>query len=700
MARSDTRQEKQHQRAIEQVEKGLRRGDLDLALEALIALPTEQQGALGPRLAPLFRGAIESAHRARAWGRLAQLAVRAERVPSLVEPGSDPRSAAEAWWPLVLGCGRQSDFDRARRLWARLSPEAEARAPRLARAVISWLEGKGTMTAEDFAALALPSSEARDPRLGYDDRPRARAEHVLPAVPEEAERVVLGVRGLEPWPVFAQLMQRWGKQLPAPIAARVLVLSGQLAARELLVRMASGAPRTSESFSLLLFAAQQLPSPEPIESALVLAFRHTLRGLGQPAERAQLAAHLPALAAALCRLERYRPLVNDALGALPLAGWPPAEALSLVERLLLAVPSPRLVIQGIGFWREVGKQTDYPPEDHLLDALERLSPAALSPALLRTLTPPQRTLLLGFTGTFASASFVEQVFEAGWSQADESTRAALAVMVEELAAQAEDEASIYQRLPPELAGLARELALISSPPTRDQDAALRTARKLAPRALKYNRGLLEQLVLSSRSEAETEALIDAFLADARAIDPWLVACQIVDTTQMSSASSKLFDRMLARFATDLEALARGVLWLSEAGAPRTMVQRISLALLNLHDATCTGTHSPLLDEALPIAQRLFPSPARANNYGAKRVAAAKAKKAAAAAARKTAAEAKKAAAAEAKKAAAEAKKAAAAEAKKAAAEAKKAARTATPPTPDSPPPARRGARTRPGQDKP
>src|SRR5262249_49507170 len=143
VSRDRSRQSRQEQRALEELEKGLRRGDLALAASSYVSLPEPARAPFTQTLAEKFRAEVAAQHRASRWLALRSLALQAEAAPELLSSGASREQEREAWWSLLWGSGLSGDWTRASLAWARIEGDVAAAAPSLSGAIGAWVASRG-----------------------------------------------------------------------------------------------------------------------------------------------------------------------------------------------------------------------------------------------------------------------------------------------------------------------------------------------------------------------------------------------------------------------------------------------------------------------------------------------------------------------------------------------------------------------------
>ena len=68
----------------ENLEKGLRRADAEVTVQALLRLPEDERSPFLEPAGVLFRAAVQTAHEAKDWSKLTFWGSRAEKIPGLM----------------------------------------------------------------------------------------------------------------------------------------------------------------------------------------------------------------------------------------------------------------------------------------------------------------------------------------------------------------------------------------------------------------------------------------------------------------------------------------------------------------------------------------------------------------------------------------------------------------------------------------
>jgi hypothetical protein len=618
MARGNDRKGKQERRARDEIEKGLSRGDVALSVEAFGELSAGDRRAFEARVGALLRPAVAAAHEARAWATLSHLAARAERAPAIVEAGASGVEAGDAWWALLWGCVRQQDRARAGRIAARLAP-ALGDSPALAAALAAGLEGLDGGALDAQLVAALPPG-----LLGTNDA----APEPLRAAPrgDRVEGAVLALCGSRPWAVAADVIERWGRQLPPGEGAAALTLAGRLAAREVLARISARKPLPEESLPLLLVAARALPGAPALEAPLAVALRVLLVEASAAEPRRGLVAELPAVAAALAAYPGQRAAVASALETLPLDGLDAFDALQLHERLLPASRSAALWVQAAACWTRAelaSGERRSPSLAALRAALARIEPAAFSPGLLRSLPPGSLVDGLALLGRIGTLDAIERVFEGCFPMANAPVVAGLSAMVGGLMGRAGS--VIAAKMQAQLGGameggVERMINRLAAEHDDESDDAERLLRRLAPRATRGNEALFEVLLATERDPDELARLLEGYLEGAEGFAPWLSALRGLAAAEQDALVRSVLARALARLGGDVDALSAALLSLVQERMPVDVAEAVAGALLDAAERAPIAAAQPApappagplpapstRSMAISFAHRLLPS---------------------------------------------------------------------------------------------
>jgi hypothetical protein len=261
--------DKAQKRALDSLSRGLTRGDAVLAWEGFVALGANERGPFLDRVAGLASADILRCRTRASWGAVVPWAKRLEAQPE-VWLALPPTLQAEVAWALMWGCGLASEWARAAAFWARVSSQAAVQNPAFADAVEQWIAARGKPVFPEALAQALgASNEAVDPRLGMDPVRSRPVSIAPPASLADAESVVVRARAVLGLAGFPAWLDRLPKAPHDPVACKVHGIAAQLALRDVLIEVETGAP---VSAALDGFATCVLRGGVTIESVLT-AFR-------------------------------------------------------------------------------------------------------------------------------------------------------------------------------------------------------------------------------------------------------------------------------------------------------------------------------------------------------------------------------------------------------------------------------------------
>ena len=274
--------------STENLEKGLRRGDAEVALQGLLRVPDSERGPFVEPVGALLRAAVQKAHQAKDWSKLMSWASRAEKLAALAgAPGTAEHQAT--CWAFTWAAIKTKEWERALRWFEPLGPLLAARSPSFAAAMASLAAGKAV---PEQLAPFCKAAEAADARLGHDLK-RTRAEWAVPASPSAAEQSLLAMVSREPWSVFAANVAQWATKVDETTRRLLWELAGALACREALRRARTGAP-LGEPVELLRLAVEGSGASEVLAGEAVLMLRlvgtHTADEVGELARARVLAA--------------------------------------------------------------------------------------------------------------------------------------------------------------------------------------------------------------------------------------------------------------------------------------------------------------------------------------------------------------------------------------------------------------------------
>lgn len=364
----DARAAKQQQRARDELDKGLKRGDAELAINALVALPREERLAVVGQVAPLFAELVQSARRAKRWSSLVEYAARADNEPALLT--SLPENLrGEVQWSLMWGAAQSGQWEKAARWWKELQPAMGGRAAVLSAALDAWLVAHGAPPPESLTALRLESvAPAEDPRLGKESIKPTRRTVPAPQSAGEAERAVLTAAG-SGWATFADNVGQWlGSD--AQTAVAVATVAGPLCTRELLRRLASRSGRLAEPVVLLGRLVGVIPADASLAEESQVCFRALAAHVaGQHVSDPDLGRAL--MAAGEAALPSTPDLVRDAFLHILFTAEVIPGVLPFMERLFRQSRSPGVFAKTVRMWRLSSKDRGQVPT-WLVSALQEL----------------------------------------------------------------------------------------------------------------------------------------------------------------------------------------------------------------------------------------------------------------------------------------------------------------------------------------
>ena len=638
----------------ERIERSLQRGDAVAAVETLMSLPAGARAQLIDGVARLLRRSAPELQRQGNWAPLHQLAARAESEPRLLGTGPAPGLApagpspdgdqsldweqAGLLWPLLLSCLHARDWARAGRYLARLRPALAALCPALERVLAAWIERQGELDAQVLRSLALPElrQPAPDPRLGYDPPSRRRAPP--PPLPQSADQVadqVLALAATQPFVTFAEIALQWQRQASPAVGGAVAVAAAPLAVREILLSLERRAPPVEPAL-LLGRLARAAPPGGPLAAELLSGLRLALPALARAPDERHLQAALGELAAAAGRQPEAQAYLLAWLGAGEPADRPRICWLRVAEAMVDGArldpgEQARLWAAAVVQWNRERPGRDGPgPHPAWLQALTSRvleNPSVLG-ATLATLPREQRRPLLAGLVADASVLSASAILAACWDTGDEPERRELASLVSALmdrAAQIDLSDSDLLRELGSLDGrLARRL-LGAIDGDGDDDGlppllgpARQVWRQIGQRAAAYDPDLLAQALAEAPDAASARRCVDTYLAGRSDIDARLEAIRAIGQTerdQLQRLMTDVIERMLQDFAGDPAALARGLRWARQRGAPPSLLRILAGGLLAAAARQQVGSTPPPWLEELVFAHRLAGRRGRAGGPG-------------------------------------------------------------------------------------
>lgn len=598
---------KRRRRALSDLERGLARGDADLAADGLCALAADERAEHVPAVADIALASIERARARGEWSSLVRWAKRVEIEPRLLSV-LDRERAADFRWALVWGCGLSGEWRRAEASWAALAREEDARgrAPLLSGAMDRWLATRGApeLAPEVRERLALPAAVAR---LGIEPiRPRDPSEDApLPTAPADAEgatiraRAMLGVAGLAAWVDRARSVHRGTASDDVALLARAYEVAAGLAMRDALLRITEGA---SPAASLALFAKCAAESAASASDALV-----ALRLCMQLLQRGDVVARetLVPIVCAASSDETLRPLVERAITGL--AGAVGKED-PRMDVLLAAVGALVSRAAGLGaatwataavlaYRRGAALEADafrgrahgearalarFSEQSAWIEARmgEAVADDAELGAWLRAADKRARADLFAFVGAVAPLDAAAGFVLVAARERDPWIRHDLVECVKDLLARSSMRycAECGVEHPPEI-----EIERFGDLRGKGRDLWARIEPAVVPLSHTF------LAIASSRSvDAGTRRQIfERYLTDAPTPMAWLEAIALVGDGRPTTLERTLIDRMVARFAHDAEALAAGWVWVEENAARPEAFAKLAEALV--FGAAASGT---------------------------------------------------------------------------------------------------------------
>jgi hypothetical protein len=410
------------------VEKGIRRGDAEVSLQALLRLPAGERAPFVEPVGALFRAAVSAELRAKNWSKLISWASRAEKLPGLEgQPGSPEGLATH--WALTWGAIKTKEWERAARWYRPLGPLLAERSPGFAAAMEALVSGSATA---EVVAPFLGVAPADDARLGHQPK-RARLEWTAPGSAGEVEGTLLAMVGREPWAVFAAHVTQWAPKVDAATRAPMLVLAGQLAVREALKR--AGADRApAEPAELLLLAVEALAAPPALADEALLMFRVLAARVPAEVSTAGQARELALGARIAGAYEALRPVVIPVVATKKYRPEVTSAILRLIEHLVgqrLNVPLVGKALLLLSNADPAARKQEHrasPPLLRALTAAIASDPEALG-RWLDEVTPPFRDNLAGWMSFLLPVEVLEVFIPTLWRTAAAS-RGELTGMVE------------------------------------------------------------------------------------------------------------------------------------------------------------------------------------------------------------------------------------------------------------------------------
>ena len=613
MAKHD-RTGRQHRQWLEEARKHQKRGDLEGMLSALLRLPPPLREELLPSGAALLRRAVREQHRRGSWRTLSTHAVYADAEPGLVERDAAPEEAWATYWPLVWAAGRARDWERARRLWQRLTDPARAHAPLLARTMDGWLSSEGSPSPE-FIAPALEHLPPEDPRLGIEP-PSQRVSLPPPRSLEEVEGALLALCALEPFPVFASRAEAWARAAPAEVVRAIWELAGQLAARELWLRAAEGKGHAalSEPASLLARALREGGAPEALSAPTLQALRVVAAGLARTVvSRLEDAEPLCTLAQAAALQPSAQPWVVQAVSGLRFEGGALPRALSLYQDLLARSANAPLWARAFLAWCERNPEAPNAP-GWLQEGLGRLVATEASSLLswLGGAVPSERRELIECVASTCAPDLVESWVEVCWEGASEELRREFSEAVRILLdrGRMKQEGRRLERLLGGARNLEEAERMVmelerameqASSSTKLTGDGLRIWRRFASRVLTYQVRFLEEAVRQASSDAEAWDAAMRYLEAHPGNTGHIEALRTMELFGREALARRIVERWLERCADQVLALAEAVVTAERMNTPCMYLHPVLEAFMRSLSQQPPALPAPVVAQARALA---------------------------------------------------------------------------------------------------
>lgn len=228
MSRKDKQKNQQLSKLGDAVDKGLRRGDAELAAAELLRLP---QAAREPWLAAvrqLLQPAVQLAHQQKNFAKLHAWAVKITDDHRLLVPNSPQRQ--QIGWALLWGAVQHKDWQRVAAI-RQLVPQVTSGDDAATLSLVRWLDGAGEPDTAEFAAL-LPvalleifgKSQVSTAPVKIDDSGWTRPDNV-----QDVADAVLSCMASLPWPRFAVVVLGWCRRPAQEIDVAIAQHAARLA---------------------------------------------------------------------------------------------------------------------------------------------------------------------------------------------------------------------------------------------------------------------------------------------------------------------------------------------------------------------------------------------------------------------------------------------------------------------------------------
>jgi len=592
LSKADAKRKKLHQRELENLERGLRRGSLELVLDALPELSEAAYAAKLSVVRALLMPKLEAACRGRDASAL-QLWLRAlGREPKLFE-----RLAVnddELIWTLLWTALRAQNYSLSAQLWGSVAERLRDRTPASARAIDALIATRGHPDPE----LVPVMQRAADERLGLElVRPgRASTATPMPTDPGDVEPRLVEVRASEPWSSFAATAREWLARAPAVCAAQLCVTVAEFALLELGDAPCVATDREQQSSALVLAADRrftELSKSETaspalqarLDQALALTLRTAFARLCAAPDAGASADWIAATIRQALRLPRLRTAIVSALSQ-SVACSKLVPFVRLLQELHAEGPSPTLWVRAalaldLAAERRVrlGRGVSDASWDWVTSNLERhlAAPRELASAIA-TLSDLDRHRLFEMLEELLEPERAVDFIFVLWNAAEGRQREPLIRLGRTALALAADqdfcedcgkyhfleEGSRHQREKP-LFSRAEELL-----------------SRLAPLLLVHDELVLKLVLGRANGRREQRAVLDRYLAPGVPIDNYLGALE--HAGRLGLPRKPFREQLRARFSGQLSPLTRGFeLALRDFGPRSTLSRELAELLVDAAD---------------------------------------------------------------------------------------------------------------------
>jgi hypothetical protein len=566
MGRNDDEARK-HRRTLDDLEKGLRRGDAERVAEAFGRLPAELRAPLRAKAAARFGESVRRAEGRKEKGPLQALARHADAAPELLTEGRPADDAAALAWPLFGAAFEQRDFARAGRLFALARPVVEAGEPALAALLTAALGAAGAVD-----PVALRDAGVVAPRAAAGSTGPTAA----PPPPATVDAVRPGLRALESVGSWAQLSgalsRQWLPRCGGPVGQELRRAVLDRCLREALRRRRDREGDASDPLALALRCVDEIEDLGAVLDDVVVLLRLTFAGgVANAADRAPSKLLLAVL--------KHPALAEMAVGlACSVEPKDGVDAtLALLRKLWAVRHEAPLLFRAVSLWnREHTIDCEHVLPEWIARGAASLPLDAIAAWMLR----PGRSRVTEVTPwlpMLIPAHSVDPLVEAIWPKADEALRVECANLVAQAVMVPDDEVlrgfSGPQQMLEEYGGMIR-------PGGRLAGKARERVDRFVPRMLTLGTNFLLTALTLRRDPAEARALAARYFEEGGS--PRAAIDAVVDATYdpPSSLTHALADEFLARFGGDVALLAEALRALDEDDAPPGPLHRFANAFLD------------------------------------------------------------------------------------------------------------------------